>query len=65
MFDNGFKDKSKLIRALVILSGLLSANVIVQELVNIALNLMSAVLKRLTSLDNGQGLMVVCQRVQR
>ena len=63
MFDNEFKDKSKLIKALVILSRLLGANVIVQELANIAVNPVSAVVERLTPLDNGQGLMVVCQKV--
>lgn len=63
MFDNEFKDKSKLIKALVILSWLLGANVVVQELVNIVLNPVSAVVERLTPLDNGQGLMVVCEKV--
>ena len=63
MFDNEFKDKSKLIKAFVILSRLLGANVAVQEVINIALNPVSAVVERLTPLDNGQGLMVVCQKV--
>jgi predicted SAM-dependent methyltransferase len=63
MFDNEFKDKSKLIKALVILSYLAGVNVMVQELANIAVNPLSAVVERLTPLDNGQGLMVVCQKV--
>jgi len=63
MFDNEFKDKTKLIKGFVILSRLLSANVAVQEFVNIVLNPVSAVVERLTPLDNGQGLMVFCQKL--
>ena len=63
VFDNEYKYKSKLIYALVTLSRVLSANVLVREAVNIVLNPASALLERLTPLDNGQGLMVVCQKV--
>ena len=62
MFDNEYRQKSKLIAALVILSKALSANVLVREATNIALNPVSAILERVTPLDNGQGLMVVCQK---
>ena len=62
MFDNEYRQKSKLIAALVILSKALSANALVREAVNIGLNPVSALVERLTPLDNGQGLMVVCQK---
>lgn len=62
VFDNEYKKTSRLIAALVILSKALSANVLVWEATNIALNPVSAILERLTPLDNGQGLMVVCQK---
>jgi ubiquinone/menaquinone biosynthesis C-methylase UbiE len=62
VFDNEYKQKSKMIAAIVILSKALSANVLVREAINIALNPVSAISERLTPLDNGQGLMVVCQK---
>ncbi len=62
MFDNEYRQKSKLIVVMVILSKALSANVLVREATNIALNPVSALVERLTPLDNGQGLMVVCQK---
>lgn len=63
VFDNEYKYKSKLIYALVTLSRILSANLVVREALNIALNPISAVVERLTPLDNGQGLLVFCQKV--
>jgi regulator of sigma D len=63
MFNNEYKQKSKLIYALVTLSRVLSANVFIRETINVVLNPISAVLERLTPLDNGQGLMVFCQKV--
>ncbi len=63
MFDNEYKEKSKLFHALATLSGVLSANVLVREATNVVLNPISAVLERLTPLDNGQGLMIVCKKV--
>lgn len=63
MFDNEYREKSTLIRAVVILSKVLSANLVVREALNIALNPISAVVERLTPLDNGQGLLVFCQKV--
>jgi len=62
VFDNEYKEKSRLIRAVVTLSKLLSANMVVQEAVNVMLNPLSAVAEQLTPLDNGQGLMVVCRK---
>jgi len=62
MFDNEYKAQSKLIAAMVILSKALSANVLVREATNMALNPVSAIVERLTPLDNGQGLMIVCQK---
>lgn len=61
-FDNEYRGKSWLIGAIVSLSKLLSANVVAQEAFNILLNPISAVVERLTPLDNGQGLMVYCQK---
>ena len=63
VFDNEYKEKSQLIWALVILSKVLSANILVKEITNIALNPISNIVERLTPLDNGQGLMVYCQKV--
>jgi SAM-dependent methyltransferase len=63
MFNNEYKEKSKLIYALVTLSRVLSANIVVREATNIVLNPVSALVERLTPLDNGQGLMVFCQKV--
>ena len=63
MFDNEYREKSRLISVVVSLSKVLSANLVVQEVVNIMLNPISAVVERLTPLDNGQGLMVFCQKV--
>jgi SAM-dependent methyltransferase len=63
MFDNEYMEKSKLIKAVVTLSKVLSANLVVQEALNIVLNPVSAAVEWLTPLDNGQGLMVVCQKV--
>jgi len=62
-FDNEYKEKSKLIHTLVALSRVLSASSLVAETVNIVLNPVSTLVERLTPLDNGQGLMVVCQKV--
>jgi len=62
MFNNEYKEKSKLIYTLVILSRLLSANILVRETINIVLNPVSVLLERLTPLDNGQGLMIVCAK---
>lgn len=64
MFDDEYQERSKFIRAVVTLSKVLSANVAVQEAVNIALNPVSAIAERLTPLDNGQGLMVFCRKAQ-
>lgn len=64
MFDNEYREKSSLIQAVVILSKVLSANPVVREALNIALNPISAVVERLTPLDNGQGLLVICQKVE-
>lgn len=61
-FDNEYQYKSKLIKAIVILSKALSANVFIEEALNILLNPISALAERLTPLDNGQGLMVYCQK---
>jgi len=63
MFDNEYRGKSRLISAMVRLSRMLSASLVVQEAVNILLNPISAVVEQLTPLDNGQGLMVFCQKV--
>jgi len=62
MFDNEYKEKSKLIKAVVTLSKVLSANIVIQEMVNVLINPVSAVVERLTPLNNGQGLMVFCQK---
>lgn len=63
MFDNEYQEKSRLIRVVVSFSKVLSANLVVREVINIMLNPISAILERLTPLDNGQGLMVFCQKV--
>ncbi|MCL0034679.1 class I SAM-dependent methyltransferase, partial [Dehalococcoidia bacterium] len=63
MFDNEYQRKSRLIKMIVRLSKVLSTNLVVQEAVNIMLNPVSALVERLTPLDNGQGLMVFCQKV--
>lgn len=63
MFDNEYQEKSRLIKMIVSLSKVLSTNLAVQEAVNIMLNPVSALVERLTPLDNGQGLMVFCQKV--
>ena len=62
VFDNEYKHKSNLIYALVTLNKVLSASAVVRETINILLNPVSALLERLTPLDNGQGLMIVCQK---
>ena len=62
VFDNEFEEKSSLITALVILSRLLSANIAIQEAVNVFLNPISALAERATPLDNGQGLMILCEK---
>jgi ubiquinone/menaquinone biosynthesis C-methylase UbiE len=64
MFDNEYRQKSKLIRGLVMVSKALSFNVGLREATNVALNPVAAVVERRTPLDNGQGLMVVCRKVQ-
>jgi hypothetical protein len=51
-----------MIAAMVVLSKALGAKVLVRETTKIALNPVSALVERLTPLDNGQGLMVVCQK---
>ncbi len=62
VFDNEYKEKSRLIRAVVTLSKVLSANVVVQEAMNIMLNPVSVLAEQLTPPDSGQGLMVVCTK---
>ena len=63
MFDSEYQERSNLIKALVILSKVLSVNVLVQETLNVVLNAVSAIVERRTPLDNRQGLMIVCQKV--
>ena len=60
MFDNEYQEKSGLIKVVVSLGKVLSVNLVVREALNIMLNPISAVVERLTPLDNGQGLMVFC-----
>lgn len=62
MFANEYQEKSRLIKVVVSLSKVLSAKLAVREAVNIMLNPISAVVERLTPLDNGQGLMVFCRK---
>jgi ubiquinone/menaquinone biosynthesis C-methylase UbiE len=62
VFDNEYKQKSRLIRAIVTTTKLLSSNILTQEVVNVLLNPVSALAESLTPLDNGQGLMVLCQK---
>lgn len=62
MFDNEYRGKSRLISVTVSLSRVLSRSLVVQEAVNIMLNPISAAVEQLTPLDNGQGLMVFCQK---
>jgi ubiquinone/menaquinone biosynthesis C-methylase UbiE len=63
VFDNEYKEKAISIRAVVALSRVLSANILVQEAINVLLTPVSALAERLTPLNNGQGLMVVCKKV--
>jgi ubiquinone/menaquinone biosynthesis C-methylase UbiE len=62
VFDNEYREKSGWIRAVVIMSRILSSNILVREAVNVLLNPVSALAEQLTPLDNGQGLMVVCKK---
>ena len=62
VFDNEYKQKSRLIRAIVTTTKLLSSNILTQEVVNVMINPVSALAESLTPLDNGQGLMVLCQK---
>ena len=62
LIPNEYKRKSKRIRALVALSKVLSANIILREATNIVLNPLSAIVEKRTPLDHGQGLMVVCRK---
>jgi hypothetical protein len=64
LIPNEYKRKSKRIRALVALSKVLSANIVLREATNIVLNPLSAIVEKRTPLDNGQGLMVVCRKVE-
>jgi ubiquinone/menaquinone biosynthesis C-methylase UbiE len=63
VFDNEYKNKSNLIKVIVTLSKVLTANIVVREISNIVLSPISAIVERFTPLDNGQGLMVFCKKV--
>lgn len=62
IFDNEYKYLSKLVRIIVIISKIFSKIKLIKVGVNILLNPINLSVESMTSLNNGQGLMIVCQK---
>lgn len=62
LFGNEYADRSLLVRAVVFISKLCSRFKIVQVLVNIMLNPVNSIVETILPFDNGQGVMIVCQK---
>lgn len=62
IFDNEYLGKSKLIDATVFVSKILSRNRAIKIVINIILNPVNSLVESITPMNNGQGLMLVCQK---